>query len=293
MAADLVGPGGGVRVLEVGHEAARARVERVDHELAVGRAGDLDAAVEVVARRRGDLPVALADLARLGEEVERRRRAPARPPARAAPRAARRGGAPKRACSSATKSSASLREDLLQPVLAGRGDVQFHGRVPLIEWSSRVIGWKIGSSRPSRCAAICSAQPGLPAATTSAPVATRLRRLARAELGGGLGLHEVVDAGRAAAQLPVGGLEQLELRDPAQQRARLRADALRVREVAGVVVGDAQRERMARRLRLVLGEQLGDVVDAGRERGGALGPLGVVGEQVRVVLHRPSRSRRR
>ena len=56
-------------------------------------------------------------------------------------------------------------------------------------------------------------------------------------------------------------LEQLELRDPAQQRARLGAHALRVGEVAGVVVGDAQRERMARRLRLVLGEQLGDVAD--------------------------------
>ncbi len=24
---------------------------------------------------------------------------------------------------------------------AGRVDFQFHGRVPLIEWSSRVIGW--------------------------------------------------------------------------------------------------------------------------------------------------------
>ena len=48
---DDVRPGGRVGVLEVGHEDARARVERVDHHLAVDRAGDLDAAV--AAGRRG------------------------------------------------------------------------------------------------------------------------------------------------------------------------------------------------------------------------------------------------
>ena len=50
-----------------------------------------------------------------------------------------------------------------------------------------------------------------------------------------------------------------------QQRARLGADALGVGEVAGVVVGDDEVDRMARRLRLVLGEQLVDVADLGQK----------------------------
>ena len=45
-------PGRRVRVLEVGHEHLRARVEGVDHHLAVDRAGDLDAAVLQLGRRR-------------------------------------------------------------------------------------------------------------------------------------------------------------------------------------------------------------------------------------------------
>ena len=32
-------------------------------------------------------------------------------------------------------------EHVLQPLLARRRDVDAHGRVPLIEWSSKVIGW--------------------------------------------------------------------------------------------------------------------------------------------------------
>ena len=42
---DHVLPGGRVGVLEVGHEGARAGVQRVDHHLAAGGPGDLDAAV--------------------------------------------------------------------------------------------------------------------------------------------------------------------------------------------------------------------------------------------------------
>ncbi len=56
-------------VLEVRHEDLRARVERVDHHLAVDRPGDLDPAVLEVGRRRPDAPVAFADRSRLGEEV--------------------------------------------------------------------------------------------------------------------------------------------------------------------------------------------------------------------------------
>ncbi len=72
VALDHVAPGRRVRVLEVRHEAARARVERVDHHLALGRAGDLHAPVLQVGRRRGHAPVALAHRGRLLEEVELR-----------------------------------------------------------------------------------------------------------------------------------------------------------------------------------------------------------------------------
>ena len=70
LALDVVRPGRRVRVLEVGHEDPRARVERVDDHLPVDRAGDLDAAVAAgrpAPARRVQSP--LADLARLGEEV--------------------------------------------------------------------------------------------------------------------------------------------------------------------------------------------------------------------------------
>jgi hypothetical protein len=57
------------RVLAVGHEDLGARVEGVDHHLAVDRAGDLDAAVGEVGGHRRHLPVAGADVFGLGEEV--------------------------------------------------------------------------------------------------------------------------------------------------------------------------------------------------------------------------------
>ena len=107
VALDHVAPGRGVGVLEVGHEAVGARVQRVDDHLALGRAGDLDPALLQIGRSRGDLPVALADLGGVLEEVQRRRRRAARRGARRArsSSSARRG--PNSACSSATNSSAS------------------------------------------------------------------------------------------------------------------------------------------------------------------------------------------
>ena len=179
VAADLVLPRRGVRVLEVGHEAARARVERVDDELAVGRPGDLHPPVAVVGRRRGDLPVARrgSRASRPGSRACRRARAP--PPARAGRRAAPAGAA--RSARAARRASPAPRRRRCRAARSSRGGIdgqaRAHGRVPRIEWSSKVMGWKTGSSRPSRCAAICSAQPGLAAAIASAPVATRLAAL--------------------------------------------------------------------------------------------------------------------
>jgi hypothetical protein len=53
---DHVVPGGAVRVLEIRHEGGGAAIERVDHHLAVGGSGDLDAPVEQVFRLRSDAP---------------------------------------------------------------------------------------------------------------------------------------------------------------------------------------------------------------------------------------------
>src|SRR5262249_140063 len=69
---DDVRPGRRARVLEVAHEDLRARVERVDQHLAVGRAGDLDAPVLQVDARRRDLPGARGP----GHELELRARIP-------------------------------------------------------------------------------------------------------------------------------------------------------------------------------------------------------------------------
>ena len=66
---DQVVPDRRVAVLEVGHVAVRARVERVDDHLGVDRPGDLDAAALERLGQRGDAPVAFADGLRLGQEV--------------------------------------------------------------------------------------------------------------------------------------------------------------------------------------------------------------------------------
>src|SRR5699024_10094362 len=57
-------------VLEVGEPHLGAGVEGVDRHLALGRAGDLDPAVEEVDRCCRHLPVAVADLAGRVEEVQ-------------------------------------------------------------------------------------------------------------------------------------------------------------------------------------------------------------------------------
>src|SRR5258708_34255544 len=56
LAFDHVGPGGAVGILEIRHESRGPRVERVDHHFAVGRPGDLHAAVQQILRLRCDRP---------------------------------------------------------------------------------------------------------------------------------------------------------------------------------------------------------------------------------------------
>ena len=56
-------------ILEIGHEHARARIERVDDHLGVGRAGNFDAPVAQVGGRRRDVPVGGADRGGFVEKV--------------------------------------------------------------------------------------------------------------------------------------------------------------------------------------------------------------------------------
>ncbi len=67
---DDVRPGGARGVLLVGEPHLRARVQRVDRHLAVGRTGDLDAAVLEARPRAGDAPRrVVADPLGLGQEL--------------------------------------------------------------------------------------------------------------------------------------------------------------------------------------------------------------------------------
>src|SRR5712691_8766720 len=98
-------------------------------------------------------------------------------------------------------------------------------------------------------------------------------RLPFAELPGRLRLHEIVDAGAAAADLRFRRRQQLDSRNRGEQRPRLRAHALRVREVTGIVIHDARLDRMPRRTRLAdLDEQLRYVTYLCAERAGPRRP---------------------
>ena len=131
------------------------------------------------------------------------------------------------------------------------------------------------SATPGRtgpdCCAVCSRQPGLLEATAVRAGGGDVARLALAELAGGLRLHQVVDAGRAAADAAFGNVLHLQLGDGGQHLPRRRRYALRVLQVAGVVIRDPQRDRVARRPRLQLGEHLRDVLAL---RGEGRCPLG-------------------
>ena len=265
MAADHVLPGGGVGVLEVGHEPAGAGVQRVDDHLAVGGPGDLDPPVAQVRRGRG------RPASRPRAPPGSRAGSPACSPAASARLALRAGveqlaAAGIEARGAARPPAPAPARDRISARSSGTGAVSStpRGRHALPGLGSNGpaarSGGRMGSSRPRRrsAAAICSAQPGLAAAMASAPVASRLSRLARAQLGGRLGLEQVVDAGRAAAQLPLGGLHQLEAGD-ARAAARAAGGGC-----PGRVPGGRRRGRRpaaapaARGARgLVLGQELG------------------------------------
>jgi len=106
-----------------------------------------------------------------------------------------------------------------------------------------------------------------------------------AELLGGFRLEQVVDAGGAAAEGGFGNFGDLEAGDSGEQLARLLKDALRVAQVAGVVVGDAYLQRISRGDWFEFGEDFGDVAALCGECLGAGGPVRIVAEKMAVLLH--------
>src|SRR5215472_15958576 len=105
-----------------------------------------------------------------------------------------------------------------------------------------------------------------------------MRDLAVAELVGGLGVEQVVDASGTAAEVGFGDLFDFELGDLREEFARLLPATLRVTKVAGVVIGDAEFDGRARSDGLDGRENLADVLALCGECGGACGPRGVVAE---------------
>ncbi len=77
-----------------------------------------------------------------------------------------------------------------------------------------------------------------PEATTLGARRHHCSGLLLAERGGDLRLIEVISAGAAATDLSIRQLAKFHAGNAAQQLARLPADALRMREVAGIVIGD-------------------------------------------------------
>src|SRR5688500_15917156 len=93
-----------------------------------------------------------------------------------------------------------------------------------------------------------------------------MHRLAVAECRGGFRLHEVVDAGAAAAHVRLGNLDEGYARNRGQQLSWLSPDSLRVCEMTGIVVRHRRGDRIPGRARLAeLDEQLRDVPYHGTE----------------------------
>ena len=72
----------------------------------------------------------------------------------------------------------------------------------------------------------------------------------------GVGFEQIVNAGRSAADVALGDFPQFEPWDGPQYLARLLTNALGVLQVARVVIGDTERQRMPGRARLELRKKL-------------------------------------
>src|SRR2546427_3598559 len=97
-------------------------------------------------------------------------------------------------------------------------------------------------------------------------------------------MGEVVCARAAAAPLAVGELDQRDTGDRAQKRAGLRSDPLPMREVTGILIGDAQTRSRGGSSDQVTRKKLGDVADTEGEPLSAVAPGGGVAQDDVVRL---------
>ena len=156
------------------------------------------------------------------------------------------------------------------------------GSVPSWARPSAVLPSSAGAAR---CLPICSRQPGLAVTTTSGapsgcsrPCGPQLRRRVRH--------RPCCRCPPSRSRAPPPGCRRP--RGPGSCAAPPAAGCARcwrVPEVAGVVVGHPGADRVPRGPGPERVEHLVHVADLGAERRGPLRPLGVVGEQVAVVLH--------
>lgn len=102
---------------------------------------------------------------------------------------------------------------------------------------------------------------------------------------GGVGLNEIVDSCGAAADGGFGNLSEFEAGNAREQSAGLRVHALRVQQVAGIVKGYVQFQRMARSARIKFRKGFADVLALCGKAPGAFGVFPIVTEQVNVFLH--------
>ncbi len=101
-----------------------------------------------------------------------------------------------------------------------------------------------------------------------------------------LGLRDVIDAGRATTNFRVGQFHKFKIGDGAQECARSFADFLSVEEVARVLIGDAERERLKRNRKAEGGEEFSDVTNFFRKCAGWSERFLVRREKVIVFLER-------
>lgn len=91
------------------------------------------------------------------------------------------------------------------------------------------------------------------------------------ELHGSGCFGDIVNAGRAAALIGELHFDEFDSRDGADKLARRFTDFLAVKQMAGILIGDAEFHFTKRRDEAKLSEKFRGVADAGRKFGGAFG----------------------
>src|SRR5215211_4754503 len=99
-------------------------------------------------------------------------------------------------------------------------------------------------------------------------------------------MREAVNTRAAAAEVGFGHLDQPQAGDRSQYFPRRRLDALRVRQVAGLLIGDRLLDPPGWRRPITRREIFRDVLYSVRELARTIGPGRIVREQVAVVLER-------